>query len=435
MKTYLYVTPFFPTPSNWRGAYGYDFVKALQRALEANGQCEGEQWKVLVFKPGDGKDYEIGGVKVHTFKARHLPSNILPFLFKRQNQKSFLKKVETIICSTFNLQPSACFDSVEVCHGNTATFAIYPLAVKRLNAKCKTLLHHHDLASFGLNMGRLRHCWLYNFYMFPVLRKLHEAIDAHVFISEASRKSFLMAPDTSWTIFEDYKKQMRGLPYRSAKIRDSIILHNGVDKSIFNVEGRVKSVDRGVEGEFVIGCVGNFDDGKDQMTLLLAVAILKLEGRMLRVRFVGSGPYLEECKQYAKKHNIDAEFLTEMRHEQLPKFYRSLDLFVLPSYFEGFGCVFAEAHSSGVPFITCEGQGVDDILEVRSKSLECRVDNPWLCKPRDVDGLAKKIADAIDKMKARGEGEGRKDINLIQPLTEDQSIDKLVEKFVEQVVL
>lgn len=430
MKVYLYTTPFFPSPDNWRGAYGYDFVVALQRQLELRVGVG--EWGGEIFKPGDGTDYEIGGITVRTFKTWQLPSNILPFLFRKYNERSFIAKVKAV-----GETEGWKIEDITICHANTATFAIYPLAIKRLNAKCKTLLHHHDLQSFGLNGGRLRHCWLYNLYMFPVLRKLHEQIDTHVFISEASRKSFLMAPDTSWTIFEDYKKQMRGLPYRPVKIKDSVILHNGVDKSIFNVEGRGEMRLRSkveAEREFVIGCVGNFDDVKDQMTLLRAVArIDEVEGERLRLRFVGSGPCLEECKRYAKEHNIDAEFLTEMQHEQLPDFYRSLDLFALPSYFEGFGCVFTEAHSCGVPFITCEGQGMDDIL-VGDNNGSGTKESPWLCKPRDPEDLAKKIGAAILELKVKGEGEHRKDVNLIQPLNENQDIDKLVEKFVEGIV-
>ena len=30
---------------------------------------------------------------------------------------------------------------------------------------------------------------------------------------------------------------------------------------------------------------------------------------------------------------------------------------MLPSFFEGFGCVLLEAHACGVPFMTCCGQG------------------------------------------------------------------------------
>lgn len=405
-KVYIYITPFFPTSMSWRGAYGYDFVKALTRQLEL--KVEDGKWKVAVFKPGDGADYEVGGITVRTFKTRQLPSNVLPFMFRKYNERSFIDKVKAV-----GEVEDWKIEDVAICHGNTATFAIYPLAIKQLNPTCKVLLHHHDLQSFGLNDGRLRHCWLYNLYLFPVLRKLHEQIDKHVFISEASHKSFLAAPDANWTVYENYKKQMRGLPYRPAKIKDSVILHNGVDKSIFNVEGRTKSVEREDEW-FVIGCVGNFEKLKDQMTLLRAVAILKLEGRMLRVRFVGSGPYLEECKRYAKEHNIDAEFLTEMRHEQLPDFYRGLDLFVLPSYFEGFGCVFTEAHSSGVPFITCEGQGADDIIPIEDK-------HKWLCEQRNPEDLAKKINMYMDN-------------RYEQRLCEDQNIDILVKKFINKII-
>lgn len=426
-KVYLYITPFFPSPTSWRGAYCLDFVKALKRALEVKDQ--GEQWKVVVFTEGDGSDYEVEGVKVYTFKAKYLPSNIFPFLFKRYNQKSFLSKVKEVLTPLFNFNSELqLFDKVEVCHCHTANFSVYAEAMKRANPKCRTLLHHHDLASFGLNFGRLRHCWIYNLIQFPILRKLHEKIDCHVFISEAARRSFLAAPDTSWTEYEDYKKQMRGLPYRSVKIKDSVILHNGVDKKIFSRVERVERVD------FVIGCVGNFSELKDQLGLIKALEILNtsvdLKSRPrpnIQVKFVGSGETLEECKRLAREQEeqfrstptpITYTFLPEVPHEQLADFYRSLDLFVLPSSFEGFGCVYTEAHSCGVPFIACEGQGTDDIIPVEDR-------DKWLCKQRDPDDLARKIGDYISRVE-RGE-------RVEQRLNEDQDIDKLVEKFVEEL--
>lgn len=413
-KVYIYVTPFFPSPMSWRGAYCLDFVKALKRALEVKVKDQGEQWKVVVFTEGDGTDYEVEGVKVHTFKAKYLPSNIFPFLFKKFNQQSFLNKVKKVgEGEQWNV------DDICVCHAHTANFAIYAEAMKKVNPKCKTLLHHHDLASFGLNFGRLRHCWLYNLIQFPILRRMHEKIDTHVFISEASRRSFLAAPDTSWTRYEDYKKQMRGLPWRPAKIKDSVILHNGVDKKIFSRVERVERV------EFVIGCVGNFSELKDPLRLLKAVQILStrstsLHGKKIKVVFVGSGETLDECKRFAAENGLDVEFKSEVKHEQLADFYRSLDLFVLPSTFEGFGCVYTEAHSCGVPFIACEGQGIDDIIPVEDR-------DKWLCKQRDPEDLAKKIGDYISRVE-RGE-------RVEQRLTEDQDIDNLVGKFQKELGL
>lgn len=39
---YLVVTPFFPSPDSWRGAYVYDQVMAIERNSD---------YKVLVFRP------------------------------------------------------------------------------------------------------------------------------------------------------------------------------------------------------------------------------------------------------------------------------------------------------------------------------------------------------------------------------------------------
>lgn len=449
-RVYLYITPFFPSLGNWRGAYCYDFVRALVRHLELSvgvgSSCakapEDKGWKVVVFKEGDGSDYELevekrsgGGdrkIIVHTFKARRLPSNIFPNLFARWNQRSFLRKVKEALTPLFDSSSQLqLLDAVEVCHCNTANYGIYALAMKKANPRCKTLLHHHDLASFGLNMGVLRHCWIYNMIQFPILRRMHEKIDCHVFISEASRRSFLAAPDAGWTEFEDYQKQMRGLPYRPVKIQASVILHNGVDKSVFcrvEEDGGRENGRRCGRVDFVIGCVGNFQELKGQETLIRAVARVnegEKEGRRrtIRIVFVGSGERLEACKLLARELNVEAEFLREVSHEKLAVFYRGLDLFVLPSWFEGFGCVYTEAHACGVPFIACEGQGVADVLEGKK--------SPWLCRPGDVEDLAAKIEDYISRV----EVERGRDINEIQPLNEDQDIEKLVGKFVKEIGL
>ena len=382
---YIVVTPFFPSPESWRGAYCLDFVKALRNARPLI--------RVEVFVPGAGADYEIEGVGVHRFSVKLLPSNVLPFLFRRYNEKSFLRAVENARVPV---------EDIISCHGNTANLAIYPVALKRLNPKIKTLLHHHDLASFGLNLGILHRCSLYNAFLFRQLRKLHELIDCHVFISEASRRSFFNAPDASWTVYDDYKAQMRGpklFGCRPVKIKESCVLHNGVDVSLFKqlaVRSSLLAVSR-VCKEFVIGCVGNFEKLKGQMSLLKAVSILNNHALTksassvysgVKVIFIGTGPEKAKCEEYARQKRINAEFRSEARHEDLPKFYRELNLFVLPSYFEGFGCVYTEAWACGVPFIACEGQGIEDLIAEEDR-------DKWLCKPQDPNDLADKISSYI----------------------------------------
>lgn len=390
VPTCLYVTPFFPSPINWRGAYCLDFVKALART---------QKFHVVVFKEGDGADYELESVTVHTFRAYRLPGNVFPMLFVRRNQRSFLAAVK---------RAGVDIQDVAVCHGHTANYGIYPLAMKSVNPHCQTILHHHDLQSFGLNNGILRHCWLYNMLMFPLLRWMHEKIDCHVFISEMVRKSFLSAPDTSWTDYAEYRKQMRGLPYRPTRIKDSCVLYNGVNTSVFNSNNqRIKQ-----SNTFTIGCVGNFVALKEQLTLLRAV--LKTGIVNCRVILIGSGPTQSECERFARENKMQVDFRPEVSHEQLADFYRSLDLFVLPSVFEGFGCVYTEAWACGTPFITTSEAGVAELIPPEDYHL-------WVAKPHDPDDLAEKIVYYYQN-------------RLLQELNESVDIKVVVEGFLDEIV-
>ena len=358
---YLVVTPFFPSPETWRGAYCYDFVRALMRT---------GRYDVRVFVPGGGPDYDYQGVHVYRFPMRMLPSAVLPFLFTWWNCRSFLRKVETVGLS--------CAD-IAVCHGHTAFFGIYPLALKRKNPACLALLHHHDPASFGLNLGRLRHVWLHKVINFFLLRRMHERIDLHVFISRLVERSFRAVPDASWSIYEDYRRQMRGLSwFRGVRVKAGTVLHNGVEPRVFHPG---TSRPRG----FVVGCVANFNEGKAQLDLLRAVVRLRRDFPDVEVRFIGTGEGREACRVFAREHGIHAVFLEEVDHTKLPDFYRSLDLFVLPSWWDGFGCVFTEAWASGVPFIASEAIGVAELIPDDERAL-------WLFPPQNVDVLAERMA-------------------------------------------
>ncbi len=392
MTLYVVITPFFPASDSWRGAYCYDLAKALQKT---------GRYDVRVFVPGTGPDYDYQGVHVRRFPVKALPSAVFPFLFARYNVQSFLQKLKSE-----GIAPA----DVAVCHGHTAFLGIYPLALKRLNPKCLTLLHHHDLASFGLNLGRLRHFWPHKVVNFFLLRRMHERMDAHVFLSRKAETSFRAVPDASWSAYEDYRKQMWGLGFfRSPRIRHALVLHNGVDCRQFTPEGRAG------HSEFVIGCIANFGELKDHHSLLEALNRIRNQLGDWRLRLIGSGPTLADCKSYVTEHGQQnrVSFETEVDHTQLPDFYRSFDLFVLPSYFEGFGCVFTEAWACGTPFITCEGQGMDDLILPEERHL-------WLCRPMNSADLAEKILHYY---------KNRPGQHMAGPI----DIDVLVPRFVEQV--
>ncbi|BDY13543.1 hypothetical protein HCR_18550 [Hydrogenimonas cancrithermarum] len=108
------------------------------------------------------------------------------------------------------------------------------------------------------------------------------------------------------------------------------------------------------------------------MTLMKAVYELKCRGiKDIEVRLIGSGPTMASCKKYIAEHGLDkmVVFEKEVDHRQLNEFYNSLDLFVLPSYYEAFGCVYTEAMQTGVPIVAVKNQGIEEVLKEKDKKL------------------------------------------------------------------
>ena len=370
-KTYVYVTPFFPSEENWRGGFSLDAVRALERA----------GWRVEVFVGRTGRDgattgdYEYEGVRVHRFRRVLTPCELVPFMVEGWNTRSFLR---SFVAAGLRAE------DVSVVHVNTVFFAAYAVALKTANPKIVAALQHHFSPPFHLRSGRLGELPVHATLLYRHWRKRCGQMDVQVFTSERSRGLFardetggeLRSHLTFGRFFKDFA--------RTAEY----VLYNGVELPVgespicrpVGVTGR--------EGAR-IGCVANFFPGKGQMTLLWALVRLAENGRRVKAVFVGSGETLATCRQFAEEKKLNAEFLPEMPHKDMSDFYRSLDLYVLPSsYAEGFNCTCVEAHGCGVPVIGCSGTSLEEAFgDERDR---------WLVAPGDDNHLAELIGDFLD---------------------------------------
>ena len=355
---YVLLTSFFPSSTSWRCAFGYDYARALQRQ---------GSYQVVVIRPGI-EDYDYGGVRVSGFPVKPLRIPFAPsWLAYRANQRRFLSKLSSLGIG---------LTEIAVVEAYNADLGFYGWAVKERSPSVVLALHHHSLRSFGILDG----WWPVKAVNFLWMRKIHESQDVHLFISPLCERSFRAFPKTDWTTFAPYRGASRGLgPFRPPRIRHSCLIPNGVDRGVFNSSGRKR------HPGFVIGCVANFQPLKGHLTLLCALAMIKDKIGDWKLLLVGSGETRLACEAFVADNGLSGrvDFLAEMAHEDLPRFYRSLDLFVLPSVFEGFGCVYTEAFACGTPFIACtRDNGIADWVGEKEK---------WLVPPGDVGALARCI--------------------------------------------
>lgn len=402
MRIYVVITPFFPTKDSFRGAFIYDQVCAITRTSRYD--------RILIMRPcalwKKCKDYEYGVFSVHYFPIIQMPSNLCVGLPDKINCRLFIKKLREL---------SVEIKDIAIVHAHVSLNVCYALALKAINPAIKTILQHHDPDPYSINMSKHFAEFSWNtransrFFI-----RLYGNIDLHVSVSKKVENNLLAFPECGKEeVYQRYihlLKNVCGL--EAASIKDSYILYNGVNKRIFYKNSQT------IRKKFRIGSIGNFLEWKDQITLLRSLKRIVDSGNVaIEAILVGSGPELQLCKDYVAVNGLECyvTFMTEMKHDKLSSFYNSIDLFVLPSYFEGFGCVFTEAYSCGVPFITCYNQGVSEIVEEPEKWLIEKGDdkhlaelitNYMLCRPQqrlnnayDIDELIPPFLDYVEHLK------------------------------------
>ena len=189
-----------------------------------------------------------------------------------------------------------------------------------------------DVNSFFAKMIHLRSRGI------EIMRKAQ----AVFFLSEAYRKQ----------VFEKYVPEK----YKEELFKKTRIIPNGIDEFWFdNRPNEVKSPDFNKEIKLVFA--GRIDKNKNVPTTQKAMKILREKGYNVTLTVVGK----VQDKSEIEKISLDGytTVLGAKPKEELIDVYRSADIFVMPSFTESFGLVYAEAMSQGLPVVYSEGQGFD----------------------------------------------------------------------------
>lgn len=161
--------------------------------------------------------------------------------------------------------------------------------------------------------------------------------------------------------------------------RDKLsIIHNGVDVDRFSFHQPL--FNRPVH----IGAVGRLTAQKDFPTLINAMAGLKDKAVC---DIVGAGPDELFLQDIIKQKDLTQTVHLKGVTADIPAFLKGLDIFVLPSRWEGLGIVILEAALTGVPVIASRVDGIAEIIDDQQNGL--------LFTAGNAEELAEKIEDVI----------------------------------------
>lgn len=175
------------------------------------------------------------------------------------------------------------------------------------------------------------------------------------------------------------------------------VIHNGVDHSIFNTNGRKEARDRvrkrfGVSESDILLVFASTNFHLKGLEYLIR-GMAKLNKPNLKLLVIG-GDDKRQYETLANSLGIEDRVIFAGKGRDMKEFYQSGDVFAYPTLYDPFANVCLEAMACGLPVITSRVNGVSDIITDG-------MDGLILDDPADEVQIAGKISTLLDSKKRR----------------------------------
>ena len=263
---------------------------------------------------------------------------------------------------------------------------------EKYNISDYQLVHAHSLFSNGY----IAYC-LNKEFGTPYIVAVRNT-DVNVFFKKMPHLRFLgrkILENAEKIIFisEPYKEQVLNKYINKSKYEiiksKSIVIPNGINQYWMDNKNESKPTLDNSKSLRII-CVGDIEKNKNYLTTVAACEDLIKEGYEIEFNVVGR---VNDDKIFAELSSKTwIIYHGTMKKEQLIQHLRKNDVFIMPSFTETFGLVYAEAMSQALPVIYTKNQGFD--AQFNEGTVGFHVD------PHNKDEIVEKIIKIIDNYDA-----------------------------------
>lgn len=180
--------------------------------------------------------------------------------------------------------------------------------------------------------------------------------------------------------------------------------------------------------KFILLSVSNLIPTKGVDITIQALHRLQERGhRNIHLIVAGNGPEEDSLRALSQRLGVstDVSFLGRLPHNRVMELMALCDVFVLPSWMEAFGIVYAEAMLHGKPAIGVNGQGPSQFIEHGKTG--------FLVPPKNVNAVTNQMAQLLDRPSLR-RGVGRQAACFARESLTWQSNAKSMRQIFERVI-
>lgn len=135
---------------------------------------------------------------------------------------------------------------------------------------------------------------------------------------------------------------------------DYEMIPNGIHLSDYEFNEQIRNevrIELGIDNKFVVGHVGRFNIQKNHMFLLEIFKAVHHKNHDAILLLFGTGELFDTVKERAIELGINASVIFYGNSNQMPRMWQAMDVFVMPSLYEGLPVSGIEAQASGLPIV------------------------------------------------------------------------------------
>ncbi len=139
--------------------------------------------------------------------------------------------------------------------------------------------------------------------------------------------------------------------------KNYIVLNNAIDISKYKYNESVRKEYRiklGIKDECVIGHVGHFTKQKNQEYLVDIFYEFHQENAHSKLLLVSDGPDYNMIVEKVKNMDLEESVIFVGRRSDVDRLYQVMDIFVMPSRWEGLPVVLLETQAAGLPVVASD---------------------------------------------------------------------------------
>lgn len=210
-------------------------------------------------------------------------------------------------------------------------------------------------------------------------------------------------------------------------MKDAVVIENGINQLKFNPNQKYKNVraEFGIDDKTVlVGYIARITRQKAPLTFLKAIANLSyING--LKFLIIGDGDLKTEMQTLAEELQLKDSVIFDDFRDDIPAVLNAIDIFCLPSLWEGLPIALLEAMAMEKAIIATSIDGITDLIT--------HMENGLLVPPLDV----KELSETIDKLASNDELRNRLGIRAGLTVKRKFNIDQMtreIEKIYEDVI-